>query len=198
MLKKNYRDEILRLLTQEFVPAGYLISSKVSLDPVAESVKYDALHFSLNDKRIVYRKGKVTPDRPGAFLALWQRPAPQATEANKPVPYTSSDLDFLFVRVEGHSMISDEIEQSLNCGLFVFPVSVLVDKGIVSSPTSKGKTGFRVFAPWSQDRGTVGTKVFSASGKKTQRWQLPFFLEVDEKGLIDTNKLNKLLSHAKV
>ena len=79
--------------------------------------------------------------------------------------------------------------------MFIFPVSVLIKKGIVSSLKSKGKTGFRVFPPWSQDRGMVGTKVFSESGKKTQRWQIPFFLKIDENGLIDSYELNELLNH---
>ncbi len=55
--------------------------------------------------------------------------------------------------------------------------------------------GFRVFPPWSQDRGVVGTKVFSDYGKKTQSWQLPYFLAIDEGGLIDPNELNRVFSH---
>ncbi|WP_392339283.1 MepB family protein [Moritella marina] len=62
----------------------------------------------------------------------------------------------------------------------------------MSSEQSKGKTGFRVFPPWSQDRGVTGTKVFSESGKKTQRWQFPYFVEIDD-GLIDPKKLNEIL-----
>jgi len=79
--------------------------------------------------------------------------------------------------------------------MFIFPISLLIAKGIVSSVKNKGKTGFRVFPPWSQDRGISGSKVFSESGKKTQRWQIPFFVEIDENGLIDPCELNKLLSH---
>ena len=195
MVNKNYRDDLESLLVKMFVPSGYQITKKVELDPVPESSKYEALSFSLNNRRIVYRKGKVTSHRPGAFLALWNRPLLEDANGIKPIPLTSNELDYLFIQVESHSNILEELELGSQDGMFIFPVSVLIEKGIVSSSKSKGKTGFRVFPPWSQDRGIVGTKVFSESGKKTQRWQIPFFLEIDEKGLIDSSELNKLLNH---
>jgi len=190
---KNYRDELESLLIKEFVTAGYQITQKVELDSIPESSKYEALNFSLNDRRIVYRKGKVTSDRPGAFLAVWQRPLTEDLNSNKPIPLTSSDLDYLFIHVESHSNISERLEHRSKYGMFIFPVSLLIEKGILASIKSKGKTGFRVFPPWSEDRGVVGTKVFSESGKKTQRWQIPFFLDIDENGLIDSCELKKLL-----
>ena len=195
MVNENYRNKLESLLVKMFVPAGYQITKKVELDPIPESSKYEALNFSINDMSIVYRKGKVTSDRPGAFLAVWKRPTSEDVNGNKPIPLTSSELDYLFIQVESHSNILEELEPRTKCGMFIFPVSLLIEKGIVSSLKSKGKTGFRVFPPWSEDRGIVGTKVFSESGKKTKRWQIPFFLEIDENGLIDSCELNKLLNY---
>ena len=197
MKTKNYRDELEALLNKEFVSAGYAITKTIQLDPVPESAKYDALFFALNNKDVVYRKGKVTPDRPGAFLAVWTRPPVENIHGNKPIPFTSNELDYLFVQVESHSGVTanDELEQAAKSGMFIFPVSLLIEKGIVSSSKNKGKTGFRVFPPRSQDRGVVGTKVFSESGKKTQRWQLPYFLAMDKEGSIDSAALKKLLCH---
>ena len=195
MVNENYRDKFESLLVKMFVPAGYQITKKVELDPIPESSKYEALNFSINDMSIVYRKGKVTSDRPGAFLAVWKRPTSEDVNGNKPIPLRSSELDYLFIQVESHSTILEELEPRSKCGMFIFPVSLLIEKGIVSSLKSKGKTGFRVFPPWSKDRGIVGTKVFSESGKKTKRWQIPFFLEIDENGLIDSSELNKLLNY---
>jgi len=40
-------------------------------------------------------------------------------------------------------------------------------------------------------------KVFSESGKKTQRWQLPYYIEIDNNGLIDSCNLNKILNKLK-
>jgi hypothetical protein len=196
----NYRDELESFINREFVPAGYKINKNIELDSVPENSKYDALSFTLDEQRIVYRKGKVTPDRPGAFLTVWQRPALPTCNGNKPIPLRSNELDYLFVKVEDHSNImgvGDAIN-SPKYGMFIFPVLLLLEKGIVSTENSKGKTGFRVFPPWSQDRGAVATNVFSESGKKTQRWQLPYFLEFEKDGLIDSRELNKLLAHKKI
>ncbi len=193
---KSYCEELESLLIKGFVPAGYKITKNVKLDPVPESFKYKALTFSLNDQHIIYRKGKVTADRPGAFLAIWQRPLPSSTASNKPIPFKHKELDYLFVQVEEHSnaISNSESINNLKSGIFIFPVSLLIKKGIVSSEKSKGKTGFRVFPPWSQDRGVVGTKIFSESGKETQRWQLPYFLRI-ENGLIDSRQLNKIFDN---
>lgn len=195
MLESNtYRDELESLLMTGFVPAGYAITKNIELDPIPESAKYKALTFSLDDQGIIYRKGKVTADRPGAFLAIWQRPSSSRADSHKPIPFKHKELDYLFVQVEAHSNVTSA-EESMGkpkSGMFIFPVAVLVKKGIVSSEQSKGKTGFRVFPPWSQDRGVTGTKVFSESGKKTQRWQFPYFVEIDD-GLIDPKKLNEIL-----
>jgi len=181
---KDYREEMESLLKKYFSPEGYKITKAVELDPVPENGKYEALIFSLNDREIVYRKGNVTPDRPGAFLSVWQRPALDNGKGNKPIPLTPNELDYLFVQVSSDS----------NNGMFIFPEAILEEKGIITSATKKGKTGFRVFPPWSQDRGVVGTKVFSESGKKTQRWQLPYFIQIGEDGYIDADKLKQIFS----
>jgi len=130
-------------------------------------------------------------------LAVWQRPSSPSINGNKPIPLRFNELDYLLVQVERHpdAVNSTEVMQGTKNGMFIFSVSVLIEKGIVSSEKSKGKTGFRVFPPWSQDRGVVGTKVFSESGKKTQRWQLPYFLAIDEGGIIDPRELKRVFSH---
>ncbi|MEH6556983.1 MAG: MepB family protein [Oceanicoccus sp.] len=194
MVNKNYRDELESFLTHEFLPLGYKITKNITLNSVPESSKYEALEFSLDDKNIVYRKGKVTSDRPGAFLAVWQRPPSENINDDKPIPLKPNDLDYLFVKVESHANITEELEHRPKHGIFIFPVSLLIEKGIVSSLKHKGKTGFRVFPPWSGDRGMVGTKVFSESGKKTQRWQSPYFLDIDENGSISSCKLSEIFS----
>ncbi|NQZ90439.1 MAG: MepB family protein [Colwellia sp.] len=192
---KNYRDEFESFLIKGVIPAGYKITKAVELDPVPESSKYEGLVFSLDNKDIVYRKGKVTPDRPGAFLAAWQRPSLDNIDGNKPIPLKSDALDYLFIFVEEHSSLTTNelLVNRLKHGMFIFPVSLLIEHGIVSSTKNKGKTGFRVFPPWSDNRGIAGTRVFSDSGKKTQRWQLPYFIEINDDGLIDKCKLNNVL-----
>lgn len=229
MNRKSYLDDLTKLITTGFIPAGYRITQSIEVDPVPENANYAALTFGLNEHNIVFRKAKVTPDRPGAFLAIWQRPSPEhITDGgadvlntanasnkesanvtnNKPIPLTATQLDYLFIQVHSHSASLDQnadgskktedsgsqVVNKLEHGMFIFPVSLLLKKGIVSGDKSKGKNGFRVFPPWSQDRGNVGTQVFSDSGKKTQRWQLPYFVSIDENGLIDSVKLKTLIN----
>lgn len=189
----DYSAAIMTWLNQEFVANGYELTAPVALDPVPESAKYHAVNFALNHQRISYRRGKVTKDRPGAFLAIWQRPSLPSLET-KPIPLGQSELDFLFVEVQSNVSLSPQSDIEPTQGLFVFPVDVLVAKGIISSSKRKGKTGFRVFPPWSADRGIDGTKVFSESGKRTQRWQLPYFVARDKAGKLDQSKLRQLLS----
>jgi len=184
MTNKHYRDEVETLLIKNFVSVGHCITENVELDIVPENSKYHALTFAINKFKIVYRKGNVTPDRPGAFLAIWQRPTCDKSNNNKPIPLTSNELDYLFIHVESDSQQ----------GMFIFPISLLIKQGIVSSSVKKGKTGFRIFPPWSEDRGVVGTKVFSESGKKTQRWQIPYFIEMDNEGNLDSGQLNNIFS----
>jgi hypothetical protein len=211
---KNYYVELTGLLTTGFSPAGFHVTNDIELDPVPENANYAALTFGLNGHRIVFRKGKVTPDRPGAFLAIWQRPSPELVSIdasdialsdiknnNKPIPLNAEQLDYLFIEVHSYPdgvICADgsesEMINKLERGMFIFPVSLLIKKGIICGDKSKGKNGFRVFPPWSQDRGKVGTQVFSDSGKKTQRWQLPYFVSIDENGLIDPVKLKTLIS----
>jgi len=196
----NDCDELTSLLTKVFVPAGYAITKSVAFDREAESSKYQALVFSLDDKKIVYRKANNTADRPGAFLAIWQRPSTGKINGNKPIPLTANELDYLFIHVERDASVAvnEERSNSAKQGMFIFPVALLIEKGIVCATNSKGKTGFRVFPPWSQDRGVAGTKVFSQSGKKTQRWQLPYFIEIDDDGLMDACKLRNVCNRKSI
>jgi hypothetical protein len=194
---QKYSDSLESVLVEGFIAAGYRITKKVEPDPIPESSKYGAQKCSIDEKNIVYRQGNVTPDRPGAFLTVWKRPPSPTINNNKPIPLSSNEIDYLFVRVAGHSNVASKegaIRVAMH-GIFIFPVLLLIEKGIVSSSSTRGKTGFRVFPPWSQDRGVVGTKIFSESGKKTQRWQLPYFLEIGKDGSIDSCELNKVFGH---
>jgi len=184
------------MVKETLISAGYKLTETAPLSVKNFNSEYGADEFLLNNNKVVYRKGKTTHDRPGAFLALWQRPLDPALNGNKPIPFTSEQLNFLIIEVSSLSDSNDLTETSTDIqrGIFVFPTKILIKKGIVSLLDSKGKTGFRVFPPWSQDRGTEKTKVFSNSGKKTQAWQLPYFLKLDEVGNLDRNLLGTILS----
>lgn len=185
---KQNQIEIKNFIKSIFEPIGYKLTNEIEVDPVPKNSKYCALKFSLNNKKIIYRNAKVTPDRPGAFVTIWQRPSSSSLN-NKPISLNSIDLDYLFIRVKENS------DDNSKEGIFIFPTSILIKKKLVLCEGSNGKTGFRVFPPWSADRGGIGMKVFSASGKKTQSWQLPFFVEIDNGSVVDSNILSRIFTN---
>ena len=194
MINQQDDNNFISDVVNSLVEVGYKLSKSIQGESLPEAKQYHGATFSLNGKKCVYRKGKVTADRPGAFLALWKRPDPNC-DNNKPIPLTEEDIDYLFIKVEEHSVVAQEHQliDKPKVGLFIFPVNLLLEKGLISSVKYKGKTGFRVFPPWSGDRGNLATKVFSESGKKTQVWQLPYFVEIDENGVLDFRHSIKLL-----
>jgi len=137
-------------------------------EPEKESQAYDACRFEINQLKVVYRSAKITPTKIGQFVTLWKR------ISNGPIqPYDCEDhIDLVLINAQaGH-----------NLGQFVFPKSVLLEKGIFSTGTKEGKRGFRVYPPWD--------KTMSAQAIRTQTWQLPYFLSNSEP--IDINRMKML------
>ncbi|WP_417939843.1 MepB family protein [Flavobacterium sp. RS13.1] len=126
--------------------------------PEAESAEYSAYHFEINNKKICYRKAKITPTKTGQFVTLWKRNLSGIIE-----PFDYLDLiDFVIISVQREN----------NFGQFIFPKAVLLEKGIFSTSTKEGKRAMRVYPPW--DLTT------SKQAQKTQQWQLDYFLEISE------------------
>lgn len=135
----------------------------------AESKDYGAFTFEMNDKRIKFRVGKITPTKIGQFVTLWKR-----IGSGPIMPYDMSDPIDLFVisvRKPGH------------LGQFVFPKNILLEKGIVSKEQIGGKRAIRVYPPWDITE--------SSQAKRSQDWQLKYFFEINNKS-IDTNRIQKL------
>lgn len=141
---------------KEFVydPCGLVCSN---FTQHSESVEYEACSFELNGKKIQHRVSKITPTKTGQFVAIWKR-----NQEGKTEPYHSSDdLDFMCITsVSGADF-----------GQFMFPKSVLIEKGILTTNTKSGKRGMRVYPPWD-----VAT---NQQAQKTQAWQLNYFFTVN-------------------
>ncbi len=194
MTNDHLHDELLIILQNNFAPSGYKLPNADELIPHNQNAQYHGYAFTLNQKRIIYRKAKVTPDRPGAFLALWKRPADLSNF--KPIPF-ANEFDYLLVAVssDGLTTINNQVA-NIQKGFFLFPIELLVKKGIVTGRNYKGKTAFRVFPPWSESRALKGIGAFSNSAKVTQRWQCDYFLNQNQHGLVDLIKLNNILANA--
>ncbi len=139
--------------------------------PEAESKEYDACRFKLNGLNIISRSSKITPKKAGQFVTFWKRNGSDPIE-----PYNETDpIDFFIVNCRTEK----------NYGQFVFPKSVLIIKGILSTNLKEGKRAFRVYPNWD----TVNNK----QAERAQKWQLNYFYEIN--GTTDFKKVGKLYNH---
>lgn len=138
-----------------------------------ESKEYGACVFEMNNKRIKFRIGKITPKKSGQFVTLWKR------IGNSPImPYDLADPIDLFVV---------SVRNANHFGQFVFPKTVLVEKGIVSKEGKGGKRAMRIYPPWDM--------ADSRQAKNTQAWQLVHFFEIDPNKKTDTTRVQKLFDY---
>ena len=139
-----------------------------NFDIEPESREYEACKFQLNGLQIISRTAKITPKKIGQFVTLWKRNEDGIIE-----PYTENDqFDFVCVNVAFEN----------NSGQFVFPKSVLLKKGVISSLQKEGKRALRVYPQWDKPE--------SKQGKKSQQWQLDYFYKFRKD--IDIEKMRAL------
>ena len=137
-----------------------------------ESKEYGACSYELNGKIIQYRTSKITPTKTGQFVTIWKRNKDGITE-----PYNVSDhLDFIIITAKNGD----------NLGQFIFPKSILAEKGIISQNGKEGKRGIRVYPPWDI--------VTNKQAEKTQFWQVKYFVTVYPDNSTDLSLAKKLLA----
>ncbi|WP_396192585.1 MepB family protein [Flavobacterium sp.] len=161
------------MTSQKLVETSKLVFEKIDLQISnllieKESQDYCAAQFELNNLKIIFREAKITPTKIGQFVTLWKR-----IEENPIQPFASSD-DFDLVIINTNT--------PTNSGQFVFPKSILEQKGYLQSQSKKGKLGFRVYPAWD--------KTLNNQAQQTQKWQLNYFLEIP----IDLAKAKSLYS----
>lgn len=123
----------------------------------SESKEYNACQYKLNGMTVLCRNAKITPKKVGQFVTCWKRNKSGITE-----PYSENDqIDFY--------VIITRTEKEF--GQFVFPKSVLIKKGILSTENKEGKRGFRIYPKW--DTAT------NKQAERTQKWQLDYFYEIN-------------------
>lgn len=166
MSKSNHLNgQLSTIKKQVYEPCGLQTSH---FETEAESQDYLACRFELNGLKIICRNARITPKKTGQFVTFWKR------DGNGPIqPFEQSDgFDFFVVNVK--------TEKDL--GQFVFPKSILLKKGIISTDSKEGKRAFRVYPPWDLAQ--------SKQAKRTQTWQKPYFLPVND--AIDLERAKKL------
>lgn len=102
------------------------------------------------------RTARVTPTKPGAFVAVWRR-----DERGETRPFGSDDpADGLLLFVPDGDRF----------GFFRFTALHLERLGVTSSSTSPGKRGFRVYPSWSE--------VVNRQATQTQNTQASAFIRL--------------------
>ncbi|CAM2750917.1 MepB family protein [Janthinobacterium lividum] len=125
--------------------------------PEAESADYGACRADLHGKRLVLRVAKTTPTKTGQFVTVWKRPHPEADIA----PLDEADpVDVVIIAVAD--------DDGARHGFFIFPRSVLLERGVMSRAGQGGKRALRVYPPWCAPE--------SIQALRTQRWQAGCFV----------------------
>lgn len=160
--------EALTYLTKEvYQPIGLCVKSARE-EP--QNAKYGAGIIELSSKTIRFRVANPTHIKIGQFVSIWEK---DEMNTNQPYSYDKSP-DFLVVTT---------FTNEHKIGQFVFPRGVLIEQDILSSSSTKGKMGIRVYPIWDKPTGKQALK--------TQRWQLPYFVDMSK---VDNHSLDKLIT----
>lgn len=140
-----------------YIPSGLIIDH---FETEVESKEYAAAEFKINDLNIKFRVAKITPTKVGQFVTLWKRIGKGPIQ-----PFDMADpFDLVVISVRNAD----------HFGHFVFPKTVLYEKGIISKDGKGGKRAIRVYPPWD-----VANNKQAIS---TQKWQLLYFFKISPHG----------------
>lgn len=162
-------------LLNDLKVAKEMVYDKIGLEmspPIlnTESAEYGACTFCLNGMKIYHRVSKITPTKPGQFVTIWKRNNDGIT-----APFLQSDdFDFLIITARSGGKF----------GQFIFPKSVLAEKGIISTNDKEGKCGMRVYPPWDVAGNT--------QAEKTKSWQTLFFLTITNDRVTELHLMREL------
>lgn len=155
ILSKRVHPDLLSAEDLIYKPSGLVLENLKIED---ESAEYGASEFTIKNRSVKFRVGKITATKVGQFVTFWKR-----IGKGPIMPYEFTDsFDFLVVSVRAEN----------HFGQFVFPKGVLCEKGIISSSEKEGKRAIRIYPPWD--------KADNVQAKKTQAWQLQYFIKFSE------------------
>ncbi|MBM7542794.1 MepB family protein [Amphibacillus cookii] len=138
-----------------------------------QNAKYGAGIFRLSSRTVRFRVANITPTKAGQFVAFWEK-----DENNKNQPFTYEEAPDLLVI----TTFKDDSE----FGQFIFPKEILFKQDILRFNSKKGKMAIRVYPSWD--------KPPSKQAMKTQKWQLPYFVDMSDPSKLPTDKIIELYS----
>ncbi|MDK8179547.1 MepB family protein [Paenibacillus sp. UMB4589-SE434] len=152
-----------------YKPNGLTVSS---VREETQNSDYGAGVFELNSKSVRFRVAKITPAKTGQFVAFWEKDIDHKNQA------------FSYENTPDLLVINTFTTNNQYFGQFVFPKEVLVQQNIFKSATAKGKMAIRVYPSWDIPN--------SKQAIATQKWQLPYFIVINDKNSLQMEKLLKL------
>ena len=158
----------------EYVKERMYKPANFSVTAVQEEIQnrtYGAGTFHLDSKTIRFRVAHKTPTKVGQFVAFWEK---DTDDTNQPFAYEEApDL-----------LVITNFDDNDRWGQFIFPKEVLLEHNVLRSHSTKGKMALRVYSSW--DNPT------SPQAKKTQEWQLSYFIDMSDPNALSFVKVREL------
>lgn len=165
----NFNDTIRDLNNIVYKPNNLMITN---LKEEKQNAEYAGCLFHLNNKTIRFRKSKVTPNKIGQFVSFGRK---MKICRNRAFSYEAAP-DLLVI-----TCIADN-----KLGQFIFPKEVLLKEKILRTQSQTGKMAMRIYPVWDT---TV-----SNQAKRSQTWQLHYFVDLSDSNNLPIDKLLNLYS----
>ncbi|PGP28029.1 mep operon protein MepB [Bacillus thuringiensis] len=165
----NFNDTIRDLNNIVYKPNNLMITN---LKEEKQNAEYAGCLFHLNNKTIRFRKSKVTPNKIGQFVSFWEK---DENMRNRAFSYEAAP-DLLVI-----TCIADN-----KLGQFIFPKEILLKEKILRTQSQTGKMAMRIYPVWDT---TV-----SNQAKRSQTWQLHYFVDLSDINNFPIDKLLNLYS----
>lgn len=144
-----------------------------SIQEEKQNSAYGAGTFQLSSRTVRFRVAKITPAKAGQFVAFWEK-----DENNKNQPYSYEEAPDL--------LVITTFTNHEEFGQFIFPKEILFKQNILKSTLTKGKMAIRVYPEWD--------KPTSKQAMETQKWQLPYFVNMSDPNKLPIDKIMELYS----
>ncbi|WP_129111143.1 MepB family protein [Bacillus toyonensis] len=165
----NFNNIIRNLNNIVYKPNNLMITN---LKEERQNSEYAGTLFHLNNKTIRFRVSKITPNKIGQFVSFWEK---NENMQNQAFSYDSAS-DLLVI-----TCINDN-----KLGQFIFPKEILLEEKILKTQSQKGKMAMRVYPIWDNP--------VSNQAKKSQMWQLQYFIDLSDINNLSIDKLLHLYS----
>ncbi|MGM0838090.1 MAG: MepB family protein [Bacillota bacterium] len=165
----NFNNTIKNLDNIVYKPNTLIITN---LKEEKQNSQYAGGIFQLNNKTIRFRVSKITPNKIGQFVSFWEK---NENMQNQAFSYDSAP-DLLVI-----TCIDDN-----KLGQFIFPKEILLKEKILKTQSQKGKMAMRIYPIWDNP--------VSDQAKKSQMWQLQYFVDLSDTNNLSLGKLFNLYS----